>query len=92
MGFKWQSNVDDSNLPSGDRFVVTLSGPGGTRSLGFESSFSSVEGEWFVFVEPHIFGLEVNQSYTWFATYLDKDNNRLGTSDEGCFSTIPSDP
>ena len=92
VGFKWQSNVDDSNLPSGDRFVVTLSGPGGTRSLGFESSFSSVEGEWFVFVEPQTFGLEVNQSYTWFATYLDKNNITLGKSDEGCFSTIPSDP
>ncbi|MFK7804504.1 MAG: serine/threonine protein kinase [Anaerolineae bacterium] len=92
IGFKWQSSIDDSNLPAGDRFVVTLNGAGGTRSISFESSFSSTDGEWFVFVEPATFGLEVNQAYTWFATYLDKDNITLGQSDNGCFSTIPSAP
>lgn len=92
IAFKWQASVDDADLPAGDRFVVTLNGPGGSQSLSFESSFSNVDGEWFVFVEPTFFGLEINQSYTWFATYLDKDNLTLGKSDDGCFSTIPTPP
>jgi serine/threonine protein kinase len=92
ISFKWQASVDDSELPAGDRFVVTLNGPGGARSISFETSFSNTDGEWFVFVEPATFGLEINQSYTWVATYLDKDNLTLGRSDDGCFSTIPSSP
>ncbi|MEM9774179.1 MAG: protein kinase, partial [Chloroflexota bacterium] len=78
IGFKWQASIDDSELAdrAGERFVVTVNGAGGSLSLSFTSSFSSNEGEWFVFIEPEKF--QVNQSYRWFATYLDANNQQLG--------------
>lgn len=86
--FKWTSNVNQGELPDGYRFVLTIYGgniPINDGRAVFES-FSTIPGEWSVFVDPTAINVKKDDSYRW-RVELRTANEQILVSREGCFDT-----
>ncbi|MEM9773250.1 MAG: serine/threonine-protein kinase [Chloroflexota bacterium] len=88
MEFKWNSNVLQGELPTGFKFVFTISGgsPPINQGQGVFESFSTIPGEWNVFIDPAAYGIQNGENYEWRVELRDA-NEQLLASDRGCFNT-----
>ncbi|MEM8861447.1 MAG: protein kinase, partial [Chloroflexota bacterium] len=88
LEFKWNSSVTQGNLPEGFRFVISISGGNPPISAGEAvfSSFSSIPGEWNVFIEPANIGIQNGEEYRWRIDLRNASDETVATG-QGCFNT-----
>ena len=87
MTFKWESNLNPSDLQPGDRFILTISGGGGSSGRAFDFSLSNTPGEWLVNIQPGEFGIANGEDYEWSVQFTDINGQIIARSDRGCFNT-----